>query len=166
MADQKINKLKNIKERDEMKKLMAIIMVAGLLVCGIAYAGKGTAKQAVAMVDKAVKYLQANGKDKAFAAFDDPKGQFVKGDLYVYVLDFKGVILSHGVTKTLIGQHFIDIRDTDGKLFFREIIDVAKKKGSGWVDYKWTNPVTKKVEPKSVYLKKSGDYIVSCGIYK
>jgi len=149
-----------------MKKLMAIIMVAAFLACGIAYAAKGTAKEAQAMVDKAIAYFQANGKAKAFAAFDDPKGQFVKDDLYIYVLDFKGDILSHGANKKLIGQHFIDIKDADGKLFFREIIDVAKTKGSGWVDYKWTNPLSKKVEPKSAYVKKNGDYIFCCGIYK
>ena len=149
-----------------MKRIIAIILVSLFVLGGVAYAGKGTAKEAAAMVDKAVAYLQANGKVNAFAAFDDPKGQFVKDDLYIYVLDIKGDILSHGANKKLIGQHFIDIKDSNGKLFFREIISVAKTKGAGWVDYSWTNPVSKKVEPKSTYLKKSGDYIVCCGIYK
>lgn len=150
-----------------MKKFIAVILVVGLVMGMSSFAlAKGTAKEAQTMVDKAVQFMQANGKAKAFAAFDDPKGQFVKDDLYIYVLDFKGDILSHGANKKLIGQHFIDIKDTNGKLFFREIINVAKTKGTGWVDYTWTNPVSKKVEKKSTYLKKSGDYIVCCGIYK
>ena len=148
-----------------MKKLIVAVLAVLLLVGGVVYAA-GTTKEAQANVEKAVAYLQANGKAKAFAAFDDPKGQFVKGDLYIYVLDMKGDILSHGANKKLIGQHFWGIKDTDGKLFFQEIIDKAKKQGSGWVDYKWTNPVTKKVEHKTAYLKKSGDYIVCCGAYK
>ena len=149
-----------------MKKVLAVILVGLFVLGGVAYAAKGTAKEATAMVDKAIAYFNANGKAAAFAAFDDPTGKFVKDDLYIYVLDFKGDILSHGANKKLIGQHFIDIKDADGKLFFRDIINVANTKGSGWVDYKWTNPVSKKVEPKSAYLKKSGEYIFCCGIYK
>ncbi|HVO66758.1 MAG TPA: cache domain-containing protein [Syntrophales bacterium] len=150
-----------------MKRLVVVILVAGLLLGGATCAlAKGTAKEAQAMVDKAIAYFQANGKAKAFAAFDDPKGQFVKDDLYIYVVDMKGDILSHGANKKLIGQHFIDIKDSNGKLFFREILDVGKTKGSGWVDYTWTNPVSKKIEPKSAYVKKSGEFIFCCGIYK
>ena len=150
-----------------MKRLVVVMLVVGLLLGGATCAlAKGSAKEAQAMVDKAIAYFQANGKVKAFAAFDDPKGQFVKEDLYIYVLDMNGDILSHGANKKLIGQHFIDIKDSNGKLFFREIIDVAKSKGSGWVDYTWTNPVSKKIEPKSAYIKKSGDLIFCCGIYK
>lgn len=144
-----------------MKKLIIALLVTAFAVGGVTFAlAKGTAKEAQAMAD------EANGKVKAFAAFDDPKGQFVKEDLYIYVVDMKGDIVSHGANKALIGQHFIDIKDSDGKLFFREIINVATTKGSGWVDYKWTSPVSKKVKPKSAFVRKSGNYIFCCGIYK
>jgi signal transduction histidine kinase len=149
-----------------MKKVLAMILVGLFVLGGVAYAAKGTAKEAKANVEKAIAYFNENGKAKAFAAFDDPKGAFVKEDLYIYVIDMNGVIVSHGANKKLIGQHFIDIKDADGKPFFREILDVAKSKGSGWVDYKWTNPVSKKVENKSAYVKKSGDLVFCCGIYK
>jgi cytochrome c len=149
-----------------MKKVIAAILIMGLLMVGVAYAAHGTKQEATANVDKAIAFFKANGQAKAFAAFNDPKGQFVKNDLYIYVVDMKGDIVSHGANKALIGQHFIDIKDADGKLFFREIVNVAKTKGSGWVDYKWTNPVSKKVEPKSAYVKKSGDYIYCCGAYR
>jgi cytochrome c len=150
-----------------MKKILAVLLVVGLVVGGATYSiAKGTTKEAQTMVDKAIAYFNANGKAAAFAAFDDSKGKFVKEDLYIYVVDMKGDIVSHGANKKLIGQHFIDIKDADGKLFFREILKVAKTKGSGWVDYKWTNPVTKRVEAKSCYLKKSGDFVFCCGVYK
>jgi len=149
-----------------MKKLFAVVLV-GLLIAGIVYAAeKGTAKEATSMVDKAVAYLNANGKDKAFAAFNDTKGQFVKGDLYIYVLDLQAVCLAHGANIKHVGKSFLSIPDPDGKMFFREIVETAKAKGSGWVDYKWTNPVTKKVEAKTTYFKKVQDVVVACGIYK
>ena len=151
-----------------MKKLFVIILISLFTVgISVAYAAeKGTAKEAIAMVDKAVAYLNANGKEKAFAAFNNPKGEFVKGDLYIYVLDLKAVCLAHGANIKHVGKSFLAIPDTDGKMFFREIVELAKSKGSGWVDYKWTNPISKKVEAKTTYCKKVKDVVVACGIYK
>jgi cytochrome c len=36
----------------------------------------------------------------------------------------------------------------------------------GWQDYKFTNPVSKKLENKRAYIEKIDNYIVGCGIYK
>ena len=33
-------------------------------------------------------------------------------------------------------------------------------------DYKFLNPVTKQIEPKSMYMEKLDDMLVGCGIYK
>ena len=43
---------------------------------------------------------------------------------------------------------------------------MAKTKGSGWQDYKFVNPETKQIEPKSMYIEKYDNVIVACGIYK
>ena len=150
-----------------MKKLLAIILVVGFVAGMTTFAlARGTAKEAKTMLDKAVAYLKANGKDKAFVAFNDQKGQFVKEDLYIYVLDPNGVVVSHGANAKLIGQKLIDLKDSDGKKFIKAIIDDAKAKGKGTMDYKWTNPTSKKVENKSIYFEKVGDLIVVCGFYK
>ncbi len=149
-----------------MKKMWVIVM-AGLMLAGAAWASeKGSAKEAKAMVGKAVAYLNANGQAKAFAEFDNSRGKFVDRDLYIWVSDLKGKVVSHGVNAKLIGKELYGLRDTDGKQFIKEIIDVAKAKGSGWVDYKYTNPVSKKVEQKSVYFEKVKDLIIVCGFYK
>ncbi len=151
-----------------MKKLIAVILVVGLLVgmTSIALASRGTAKEAKGMLDKAVAYLKANGKDKAFPVFNDQKGKFVKEDLYIYVLDQNGVVVSHGANAALIGKNLIDLKDSDGKQFIKAILDGAKAKGKGTMDYKWTNPTSKKVEAKSIFFEKVGDLVVACGFYK
>ena len=133
---------------------------------GAVAAGNGSADEAKAMVEKAVKLLEAQGKDKAFAAFNDSNGAFVDRDLYVFVLDMQGVTVSHGVNKALIGKSLLNVKDADGKNFIQEMLNVANGTGAGWVDYKWPNPTTKKVEPKSSFVKKSGDVVVGVGIYK
>lgn len=151
-----------------MKKLMAAIIVVGLLVFGIAYAGMGTAKEAMALADKAVAYYVANGKVKAFAEFNNKNGQFINKDLYIFVLDWNGTILAHGATERLINQATASLKDSDGKYFMKDMVKVAQTSGTGWVDYKWTNPVTKKIEQKSSYVKRIGseNLLIGCGIYK
>jgi cytochrome c len=126
----------------------------------------GAPDQAKAMVEGAASLIEKDGNDKAFAIIDDPSGPFVKGNMYVFVTSFDGVTLAHGTNKVLVGKSMIQVKDADGKLFVQEMIDVAKSKGEGWVDYKWPNPVTHKIEAKTTFLKRVGDELVGCGIYK
>jgi len=149
-----------------MKKTLMVVIIC-LLTTGFVYAAeKGTAKEAQDLMWKAIAYYKANGKDKAFAAINDPRGQFIKKDLYVFVIDFKGVCVAHGANKALIGKNFMELKDSNGRQFMKELIDGAKSKGKGWQDYYWTNPTTKKIEAKSSYYVKEGDFIFACGIYK
>jgi signal transduction histidine kinase len=113
-----------------------------------------------------VSFSYAEEKGKAFAAFNNTKGKFVHSDLYIYVIDINGDILAHGGDAKLIGQHMINLKDADGKEFIKAIIDDTKLKNRGSRDYKWTNPLTKKVEKKSTFFERVGDVIIICGYYK
>jgi signal transduction histidine kinase len=126
----------------------------------------GTPDQAKKLAEEAAAFFKANGKDKAFAAFNDPKGKFIKDDLFIFVLDMKGVIISYAVNQKMIGKDLHDMKDPDGKEFVKEQIETAKK-GSGWVDYKFTNPITKKVQDKTSYIiKLDNTYYLGCGAFK
>ena len=57
-------------------------------------------------------------------------------------------------------------RDVDGKLYVKERIELAQKQASFWQDYKFVNPVTKKVEPKEMYCERLDNTAVCAGIYK
>lgn len=54
----------------------------------------------------------------------------------------------------------------DQKPLIKALVETAQAKGSGWVDYKWPNPVTKLIDSKSTCVEKIGDLTVACGIYK
>ncbi len=153
-----------------MRKLIATIVAVGLWVLmfgKIASAAEfGTAAEAEAMVKKAVQFVKAEGKQKAFAEFSNPKGKFVDRDLYVTVYDLNGNCLAHGANSKMIGKDLIDLKDSDGKAFIKERMEMARTKGKGWQDYKFTNPLTKKIEPKAMYFERLEDMVVACGIYK
>jgi cytochrome c len=122
------------------------------------------ANKAVTLVKSAVKYFKANGKDKCLDAIT--KGRFKQGEIYVFCYNLEGVMLAHPENKALIGKNLINVPDVEGKLFRKEIIENAKSKGSGWSDYKYKNPVLKKIESKTTYFEKAGDIVFCCGIYK
>ena len=152
-----------------MKKLLVAIYL-GVFLFGIGSitlaAEFGTAAEAEAMVKKAIALIKSEGKEKAFAELDNPKGKFVDRDLYISVYDLNGKCLAHGANSKMIGKDLIDLKDSDGKAFVRERMELAKTKGKGWQDYKFTNPVSKKIEPKSMYFERLEDVVVACGIYK
>jgi signal transduction histidine kinase len=150
-----------------MKKVLGIMVVLSLLVVNVGMAGdKGTPAEAEALVKKAISFIKANGKDKAFAEFSNKSGQFVDRDLYIFVYDMNGKVLAHGQNAKMVGKDLYDLTDPDGKPFVKERIDIAKTKGSGWQDYKFSNPTNKKIEPKRAYIEKYEDFIVGSGAYK
>ena len=152
-----------------MKRRYLGILVIFLLIItvGFTFASEyGTSDEAEAMVKKAISFLKANGKEKAFAEINTPKGQFVDRDLYIFVYDLNGKCVAHGFNPKMIGKDLLEMKDVDGKFYVKERIEIAKTKGKGWQDYKFTDPVSKKIEQKTAYIEKTEDIIVGCGIYK
>ena len=127
---------------------------------------KRNVEDAKKWVDKAVDFYKASGKRIALAEYTNHNGQFVQDEMYIYVLNLKGTMLAHGVNERFVGEDFSDLKDSDGKSFIKEILETANTQGSGWVEYKWSNPVTKEVLPKKVYFTKVDDLIICSGFYK
>ena len=150
-----------------MKKVL-MVTFAVCFVFGLALASGAVAsqKEAKALVEKATAFAEANGKDAAIKEINLAKGQFDKGELYVFAYGMNGQVIAHPKNPKLIGKDLLNVPDPDGKFFRKEIIDIAKTKGTGWVDYRYTNPETKKIEAKTTYVVKVGDMILCCGTYK
>ena len=125
-----------------------------------------TKKDAEAIVAKAIKHIKSAGKDAAYADFTGKKAGWVDKDLYVVVYDLNGKVLAHGQNEKQVGKELIGMKDADGKEFVKERVDLAKSKGKFWQDYKFTDPVTKKILPKSMYCEKAEETAVCAGVYK
>lgn len=151
-----------------MKAILGGIAIAlGAFILPASAADKGSADEAIAMVKKAVAMVKADGKDKTFAAISDPANKdFHDRDLYVFVYDMNGVAVAHGNNPKMVGRNLMSMKDNEGKAMIQEMVDVAKGKGKGWVDYKWPNPATKTVDHKSSYVEKVDDILIGAGIYK
>jgi signal transduction histidine kinase len=132
-----------------------------------AVASNATKDEAQAMVKKGVAFLKANGVDKGYANISDKAGPFIDRDLYLVVYGLDGKCLAHGANPKQIGRDLLDLTDVDGKYFVKERVALAKSKPAGfWQEYKFTNPVSKKVEPKVMYCEKLGETAVCGGVYQ
>jgi signal transduction histidine kinase len=129
-------------------------------------ADKGTKEEAVALAKKAVAFLKTNGREKALAEFNNPKGQFVYRDLYVFVGDMQGKCLAHCTMPELAGKDMMEVQDPEGRYITKERLKLLQKSNSAWQTYKYLNPVTKKVENKSTYLERVGDLYIGVGVYQ
>lgn len=150
-----------------MRKLATLIMVA--LAClwltatpSLADGEHGSKEEAKAMAEKAAAFLKTQGKDKAFETFTQGGAGFKNRDLYVFVYNDEGVCQAIGSNPAMVGKKLIDMKDSDGKPLIREFIAV---KDAAWVDYKWRNPQTQEILPKSSYIIRVGDYVLGVGAY-
>jgi len=150
-----------------MKKLLLALLAALLAVALPAAAmERATPEDAEDLARTAAAYIKKNGRDKAFAAFNDKGSQFFKQDLYVFAYDLKGNCLALPTKPERVGKNWNDLKDPDGKFILRDFIEVAKSKGTGWSHYKFDNPASGKVEPKVSFIIKIDDYLIGVGAYE
>jgi signal transduction histidine kinase len=151
-----------------MKTVLTIVLALLLgSVAGVQAQQFGTRDEAKALVERAAAFLRENGKEKAIEAFNDKSGKFVDRDLYIVMANMSdGMRVAHGFNPKMIGKSLLTFKDVEGKAYGVEILEKAKTAGSGWVDYKFTNPVTKKIADKSSYIVRVDDFVLMAGAYK
>ena len=148
-----------------MKRIVTASLFA--MAMAAAHASEPTEKDAVAMVEKGAAFIKQHGKDKFIEKISAKDPEFIQGALYVDIRDLQsGIVLAHPVNPTIVGKDLTDVPDASGKKYRREIIELAARKGKGWVDYMYKNPTTGKIEPKTTYIQRVGDAVLEAGIYK
>jgi cytochrome c len=148
---------------------MAAFVVALAVTMGSSVAAeeRGTMGEARAMAEKAAAHLIAVGPQKAIADFERADGDFRVRDLFVVVYNPQHVVVSAIGNPNFVGRDATLFVDTDGKEFGKAIIAAAQSPaGAGWVTYRMSSPLTHKVEFKTSYVVKAGDYIVLVGAYQ
>jgi cytochrome c len=151
-----------------MFRSLTIVLVVMVASANLSRASEfGTREEAVAMVKRVQDKFRKDGADATFkAVIDQSTKEFHDRDLYPFIYDLTGLSVAHGARPALVGKNLISLKDQDGKNLIREMIAIATTSGSGWIDYKWPNPITNKIEDKSSYVEKLGDYLVGVGVYR
>lgn len=148
------------------RRTASLVAVAAALLTAPAFAAdRATPEQAKSLVADAVAYLKAKGPDEAAKAFQDPKGSFRRGELYVFVFDTDGRYVASGANPKLAGSNAADLTDAEGKPIVQAMISETKDKPNAVIDYVWLNRQTNKVEHKHSYVTRDGRYIVGAGTY-
>ena len=130
------------------------------------YAGAQGTEEARALAERAAAHMRDVGPQQALKDFNDPNGKFVDRDLFVVTYGPDRKVVSSVFVKAYLGRDATRFVDSDGREFGKEIIATAEKSGTGWVEYRMTNPATMKVELKRSYVIKVGDYILFVGAYR
>jgi hypothetical protein len=69
----------------------------------------------IVIVNEAKDFVLAEGKEKALQVFNDPKGEFSRGELYIIAYDFSGTRLANINKKSgRIGENALNVNDSNG----------------------------------------------------
>ena len=122
--------------------VIALALVASVALAASVMAQSAVKDECVALCKDAAKFLNEKGIDAAIAEIGNKEGKFVAKNTYVYLMDFKGNRLAHpyAAPKDPKIMPLFEMKDTTGKLFIQEQLEVAKTKGEGWTEYMYPKP--------------------------
>ena len=126
---------------------------------------RGTPDEAKAMLAKAIDHYNSVGRKQALADFTGRKSPFFDRDLYVACIGPDHLIAANGGYPKLVGSSVDAWKDAEGRSVGKAAFDAAAGTGEGAVRYRWTNPVSGKIEPKVLFVRKVGDDVCGVGAY-
>jgi signal transduction histidine kinase len=119
------------------------------------------------LVDRAVTYAKANGKEKTLAEINNPRGQFVQGDLFVWAENFDGTVLADPFWKEGVNKNWMTYTDPNGAK--TTIVSInAIKSGTGFTHVMFPDTAEGRTisVPKLVYMRAVDDtWWIGSGIY-
>lgn len=120
----------------------------------------------ISFVNEARDFVEEQGKERALEVFNDPNGEFARGELYIIAYDFNGTRLAHPYLPDGIGKNALNVTDSNGVADVRNMREVAKR-GSGFTYYIWPNPAHSDAEElKITYVLKADEGLwLAAGTY-
>ena len=127
----------------------------------------GTRDEAVQMVARVEALVAHEGMPAAIEAINEQKPEFKIKDLYPFIYTLDGLNVAHGANVKMVGKSWINTKDQDGNYLIRSMVSVVNSPArSGWVNYKWPDPISHKILDKSAFVKRLDDtHFVGVGVY-
>jgi signal transduction histidine kinase len=118
-----------------------------------------------ALIRNGVDYFEKHGALAAYKEFSNPKGDFRRGNMYMFAYNYKGTLLASGYSPKDVGENFYETRDEFGSPFVQLFIQIAKD-GGGSVSYYCPEPSSGKTKLKVSYIMPLGkDTLIGSGFY-
>lgn len=137
------------------KTLSTLILALGAAAAMAMPTTPGSKDDAKALAERAMAHVKKVGFEQAITDFtaDQATWGLTSRDrvVYVYSYDFNGKVLAHGVNPAVVGKDLLNIKDPDGRTPIAEAVEKAKT-GGGFVEFKWSNPSTKKVARGTAFV--------------
>ena len=145
-----------------------LVLTFGFFLAATALADSATKEECIAKTKEAGQMILNKGLDETVKEINNKQGKFVWKDSYVFLMAFDGKMLGHPMSPALIGQNVLDRKDKEGKLLFKEFVEVAKTKGEGWVGYMWANPGDPAPRKKITFIYRvpGKDLLAGAGIWE
>jgi methyl-accepting chemotaxis protein len=134
-------------------------------------------QELVSLTDASMAIIQANydraeageisvedAQAAALRAIEDIR---YRGSEYFFAVDTTGVMIMHPFAKHLVGGNQLALEDVNGKKIFVDMIDLATKNGSGFMEYVWPRGKEKEAVDKNSYVSyfKPWGWIIGTGVY-
>jgi signal transduction histidine kinase len=130
------------------RSIIGFVLTSACAISGWA----ATKDEAIAQVNAAISHIKKVGIDQGVKNINSAPEWKVKS-MNVIVNDFKGLVLASSLNEKLVGKNTLESKDPSGKEYVKEFVATVQK-GEGWVDYQFVNPETKKLEARSMFVKK------------
>lgn len=92
-------------------------------------------EMALLLARSAAGYLRSHPQEEAYNAFSDVTGKFIRGDLYVFAIDYDGIVMVWGDNYELIWRNLMSAKDDNGKPYVQIFINTVKQ-GAAQISFK------------------------------
>jgi signal transduction histidine kinase len=119
-----------------------------------------------AFVGEAAAYAREHGRTDALAAFNNPAGEFVRDELYIFAYDMNGTVLALPFQQALIGADRSGVHDVSGVAYIAGMKRLAAE-GGGSINYIYPNPARGYAEDLKLgyVLPVDETWFVGSGVY-
>ena len=145
-----------MKTRSRIRRLLAVLILALVPSAALGQTAPPDSpgsRKIVALVEKAAALVNAHGK-AAFDEFRKKGSEWFDGETYLFAYDAKGNVLLNPAFPKREGTNVSGQTDVNGKKLHDLMLETARTKGAGWVDYMFPKPGQTAPSHKWTYVKR------------
>jgi len=145
-----------MKTRSRIRRLFAVLVLTLVPSAGLGQTAppdSPRSRKIVSLVEKAAALVNARGKG-ALDEFRKKGSEWFDGETYLFAYDDKGNVLLNPAFPKREGTNVSGQTDASGKKFHDLMLETARTKSAGWVDYMFPKPGQTAPSHKWTFVKR------------